>query len=330
MNTFTSTKLFSQWKLYLLERLKDEDDIRKDWVFDEIPEISSNFLAHCELTKQGIFVPEAVKRNYIYRPDELFVREPLFDERVLPKPFPQTKSNRKVVVLLGAAGSGKSALLHGFFTHGNREYENVTLYPDTEPYSQAIVSSDRRSVGLGRYGDVSKRGLDALTDKGPLFLQRYIQKAWFDTDIDVLLFEGVHSAYLSLHKMLCALQGRFHRDIYLVFLDCSVEELAYRIWNRSGGLHYTRKEVVPCEIDYLAAFDKLVRACKWWENLKIIYRDDGEVFRGDPKYRVSKETHNKNGSLRNSRHMRLIYTQNLHPYDVMKEFLGFIEGGTDV
>lgn len=289
-----------------------------------LEKLTSNTNTHCAIVENGLFLPEAIQFNYNYQPAELNVKKPVFSTKNLP-PLERSveRSNRSAVVILGAPGSGKSSIVHGYFQIAVQSVNYQTLFSD-EPFSQALVCNNKCHVALGRYHPLAMRGLDSITDKSADTVQRIIRKAWFDSDIDVLMFEGIHAAYLSIHQTLRALQARFHRDIYIIMLDTDVETAANRVWQRTRGLKYDRKSVKPYQPDFEKSLKFIKKAAKSWENLKIIYRDDDELFLGQSNGKIVDGDYNLDGTFLRSRHMRLIPTHRLTYQQVLEQVLGFV------
>lgn len=320
----TEEKLFNRWRTHLSSIIEEENAQRDNIRIhpDTIIPVEQNSYETSRLVKEGAYVPKAVKENYRMELSEKTIRTPIWETMELPSPLQRSSTRGSCILLIGAAGSGKSSLIRSYFT--NAFGSNQTSKTITEHrFSQALSCSCGGSVALGRYGLQVLSGLDAITDKGPQFVQAFIAHAWNDPTIENLFFEGVHVTYFSFHRVLRRLQQAFHRDIYLVCLDVDVETQIQRVLKRTGGLKYDRKSIKPSEPDKIIAFNWCKKAIKTWETLKILHKDDDELIRGEKEERLFE--YNTDGTKTRSRHFRLISTIDRTQEDVLRELYGFVK-----
>lgn len=310
--------VFSEWRNHIARLDAEKTEERKQYSY-RLTALENNYSQLSWFTRHGEIIPLVVKRGYTPISVYNWSKE-ITTSRISIEDYPEDSviCDRSCVFILGGAGAGKSsiikALFHSIFfktVHGTRP---------AHPYQFQFSCDCGAFVALGKYGPFARCGLDSITDKGSDFVQRYVIDSWFDPTITNLFVEGLYISYPAVYRLIRQCQARFFRRIYVVFLDASEETLINHQQTRTAGLRYTRKEIVEMK-DTVVQMKHLKSIISTWEGLKVFFKDDGEVIRGD--IQTPSSSTNLDGTYKQSRHFHLLDVNEKTEQKACEELLSF-------
>lgn len=315
-----SSNSYNFWRDHISTIIETDNTRRQEKTLrpEDIPRELEN-PSHPWYVSSGFFTPKVLKTNYQFEPGRRFVNKPVCDDIPLPEIKTVPSNPGKLVVLLGVPASGKSSIVRSYF-HTLFRPEGIVEYKDYLGLGECIFTTDEKYLAAGRYAGQLKAGLDSTTYKGPVYVQSQVINLWVQSRIDTLFIEGVHVNYLAFQRYLRRLQAIYPREMYFVLLDVDMKTQKERLYNRTGGLKYDRTTISPLVLDEVDCSKWYRTLSNTWENLKVIHRDDNEIYRGQ----LCQDGLNEDGTRQNSRHFCNI-DANGEETEVLSRLLHYIE-----